>query len=84
MKLAQVSINRPVTTIMGVLSIIVLGLLSVKRLPLVFFPEINSPYLRISIPYQSSSPEEVERQITRPVEEVMGTLPGIKSINSTS
>ena len=84
MKLAQASINRPVTTIMGVLSIIVLGLLSVKRLPLVFFPEINSPYLRISIPYQSSSPEEVERQITRPVEEIMGTLPGIKSINSTS
>jgi hydrophobic/amphiphilic exporter-1 (mainly G- bacteria), HAE1 family len=84
MKLAQASINRPVTTVMGVLSIVVLGLLSVKRLPLVFFPDINSPNLRISIPYQSSNPEEVDRLITRPVEEIMGTLPGLKSLNSTS
>ncbi|MBN2289971.1 MAG: efflux RND transporter permease subunit [Candidatus Glassbacteria bacterium] len=84
MKLAQVSIKRPVTTIMGVLSIVVLGLLSVKRLPLVFFPDISSPYLRIHIPYQSSSPEEVEMLITRPVEEIMGTLPGLKAINSNS
>jgi len=84
MKLAEVSIKRPVTTIMGVLSIIVLGFLSVKRLPLVFFPDINNPYLRIYFTYQGSSPEEVERLITRPVEEIIGTLPGLKSISSTS
>ncbi|MEA2064169.1 MAG: efflux RND transporter permease subunit [Gemmatimonadota bacterium] len=84
MQLAEISIKRPVSTTMVILSIIVLGFLSLSRLPLVFFPDITRPYLRIQVPYQGSNPEEVERLITRPIEEVMGTLPGLKSMSSTS
>ena len=84
MKISEFSINRPVTTTMAVLSLIVLGLLSLDRIPLIFLPDINRPYLRVHVSYDGSNPEEVERLITRPIEEIMGTVPGIKTINSRS
>jgi len=84
MKISEFAINKPVTTVMVCLSVIVLGLLSLGRIPLIFLPDINRPNLRVYVPYQSSNPEEVERLITRPVEEIMGTVPGVKSISSNS
>ena len=84
MKISEFAINRPVTTTMAVLSVIVLGLLSLSRIPLVFLPDISRPYLRVHVSYQGSNPEEVERLITRPIEEIMGTVPGIKTISSNS
>jgi len=84
MKISEFAINRPVTTTMAVLSVIVLGLLSLSRIPLIFLPDINRPYLRVHVSYQGSNPEEVERLITRPIEEIMGTVPGIKTISSNS
>src|SRR3989304_2578282 len=84
MKISEYAINNPVTTTMATLSVIVLGLLSLSRIPLIFLPDINRPFLRIQANYQGSNPEEVERLITRPIEEVMGTVSGLKSINSNS
>jgi len=84
MKLSEFAVNRPVTTTMLILSTIVLGLLSVNRIPLVFLPDINRPNLRIFTSYQGSNPEEIERLITRPLEEIMGTVPGLKSMQSNS
>ena len=69
---------------MAVLSVIVLGLLSLNRIPLIFLPDISRPYLRVHASYQGSNPEELERLITRPIEEIMGTVPGIKMISSNS
>jgi len=84
MNLSAFAINRPVTTTMAVLSVIVLGLISLQRLPLIFLPDVNRPYLRVFVSYQGSNPEEVERLITRPIEEIMGTVPGLKAISSNS
>ncbi|MCE5270614.1 efflux RND transporter permease subunit [bacterium] len=84
MKLSEFAVNRPVTTSMMILSIVVLGLLSVNRIPLVFLPDVNRPNLRIYTSYQGSNPEEIERLITRPIEEIMGTVPGLKSMMSNS
>ncbi|MFH1069871.1 MAG: efflux RND transporter permease subunit, partial [Candidatus Glassbacteria bacterium] len=47
-------------------------------------PDISRPFLRVSVPYQGSNPEEVERLITRNVEEIMGTVPGLRSMHSNS
>ncbi len=80
MKISEYAINNPVTTTMTTLSVIVLGLLSLNRIPLIFLPDINRPFLRIQANYQGSNPEEVERLITRPIEEVMGTVPGMKTL----
>lgn len=84
MKISKFALDRPVTTTMAILSVIVLGLLSLNRIPLIFLPDINRPYLRIQASYQGSNPEEIERLITRPLEEVMGTTPGLRSIGSNS
>jgi len=69
---------------MIIVSVIVLGILSLQRLPLAFLPNFSSDDVDINIPYVSSSPEEVERLITRPIEEIMSTLPHLQNISSTS
>ncbi|MCA9743337.1 MAG: efflux RND transporter permease subunit [Deferribacteres bacterium] len=84
MNIAEFSVKKPITMLMVLVSIVVLGFLGLKRLPLTFIPEIESQRLRISVPYQSSSPQEIERNITRPIEEMMGTLPNLEKISSTS
>ena len=75
---------RPVTAVMFFVSLVVIGLLAAFRLPLEQFPDVNVPFVFVSIPYPGSTPQEVERQITRPVEEALSTLPGIKMMNSQS
>ncbi len=84
MKISEFAVNRPVTTTMVVLSMLVLGLLSLGRIPLIFLPDINRPFLRVQASYPGSNPEEVERLVTRPIEEAMGTVPGVRSLNSSS
>jgi HAE1 family hydrophobic/amphiphilic exporter-1 len=81
---AQLAIKRPVTTVMLFLSMVVIGLTASRFLPLEYFPEVDVPVVVMDIPYQGSSPEEVEREITRPAEEVLATLSGIKRLESRS
>ncbi|TVQ30550.1 MAG: efflux RND transporter permease subunit [Wenzhouxiangella sp.] len=84
MSLARLAIRRPVTTGMVFVSLALLGLISLKLLPLEFFPDIDFPGMSVQVPYQGSSPEEVERLITRPLEEVLSTMSGIQRMNSNS
>ena len=81
---AQFALRRPVTIVMVFLSLIAIGLVSVRLLPLEYFPAVDVPFIGIQIPYQGSTPEEVEREITRPVEEVLATISGIKRLDSRS
>jgi HAE1 family hydrophobic/amphiphilic exporter-1 len=84
MNISDFSVKKPITMLMVILSIMVLGLLALKRLPLEFMPSFSSDHVDISVTYVSSSPEEVERLITRPIEEIMGTLPHLENLSSTS
>lgn len=84
MKLSEHSVLRPVTVTMITFSVLVLGFISLQRLPLTLLPEFSSQTLRVSVDYPSSSPEEVERNITRPLEEVLSTLEHMERITSTS
>jgi len=84
MTLAELSLKRPVTAIMFFVSMVAIGLIASFRLPLEQFPSIDAPFLFVQIPYPGSTPAEIERTITRPVEEALATLPGIKRMNSTS
>ena len=81
---ARLAIRRPVTTGMVLVSLVLLGLVSLRLLPLEFFPDIEFPGMLIQAPYQGSTPEEVERLITRPIEDVLSTLSGIQRMNSNS
>lgn len=84
MSLVEFSLRRPVTIVMVFVSLVVVGLLAAIRLPLEFLPEIDAPFVFISIPYAGSTPEEIERTVTRPAEEALATLPGIKRMSSNS
>ena len=65
-------------------SLFVIGLIAALRLPLEAYPDISPPFVDVNIPYTGSTPEEVERTITRPAEEALATLSGIKEMDSTS
>jgi len=84
MKLTEFSLKKPVTTMMIFLACTVIGLLTVRHLPLEFFPNMEYPYVYIHIPYEDSTPDQVERVITKPVEEIIATLSDIKTIESES
>ena len=84
MNLSELSIRRPVTVIMLTLMALALGAISIFKLPLLFMPEISWPSLRVQVDYPSSSPEEVEQDITRPIEDILGTVTELKSMSSSS
>jgi HAE1 family hydrophobic/amphiphilic exporter-1 len=84
MSLTETALKRPVTTLMVFACFIVIGAISSQLLPLEFFPDLDAPFIGIDIPYPGSTPEEIERQITRPAEEVLATISGIKRMSSST
>jgi HAE1 family hydrophobic/amphiphilic exporter-1 len=78
------ALRRPVTTLMAFIALSLIGLIATTLLPLELFPDIRFPGISVNIPYDGSTPEEVEQLITRPAEEAIATLSGIKEIRSTS
>ncbi|WP_199608679.1 efflux RND transporter permease subunit [Flocculibacter collagenilyticus] len=81
---AAFSLRKPITVTMVFLSTLLLGLVSSKLLPLEMWPGVDIPELFINVPYANSTPAEVERLITRPVEEALATISGIKRLRSFS
>ena len=84
MSITEISIKRPVTTIMVFVSLLVVGIIATRLVPIEFFPEITFPGAFVQIPYPNATPSEVEEQISRPIEEVLATISGIERISSFS
>ena len=84
MNLTQTSMRRPVTTLMVFVCMLLIGGLSMRLIPLELFPEFDVPVVFVQVPYPGSTPEEVERQITRPAEEALATISDVKRMRSTS
>ena len=84
MRLARFAVYHPVTTCMALAGLLVLGAISIPRVPLAFLPEVDIPFIWVWIPYPNSNPQQVERMITRPIEEALATMGGVKSIRSSS
>ncbi|MDF2178173.1 efflux RND transporter permease subunit [Aliiglaciecola sp. CAU 1673] len=82
--LAEFAIRRPVTVGMFFFSMLLLGLIASRLLPLEKFPGIDIPEMMVVIPYQDATPAEVEKMVTKPVEEALATMSGIKRLSSTS
>ena len=80
----RAAMRRPITTVMVFLAVALIGLVGARLLPLEQFPDVAFPFMGVTIPYPGSTPEEIEEVITRPVEDALATLPGIKEIKSTS
>jgi len=84
MTLAEIALKRPITTIMLFVSCVVFGLLSARLLKLEFFPELDAPFIFVSVPYPGATPKEVEREIVRPLEESLATISGIDNMYTTA
>ncbi len=82
--LVRMAVDRRVTLCMVVLGIFVLGWLSLQRLPLEFLPTFSSSYVSVTAPYPSSSPEEVERLVVRPLEDSLSTINGIETLSASA
>jgi HAE1 family hydrophobic/amphiphilic exporter-1 len=80
--LVRIAVERRVTMMMAVLGVVVLGVLSLNRLPLEFMPSFASSSISVYAPYGSSSPTEVERLVVRPLEDIMSTLNGIERLTA--
>ena len=80
----EFSLARPVTTIVVFVALAMVGLIATRLLPLEKFPDIEFPGIFIQSPYDGSTPEEIERLITRPVEEALATLSGVERMFSSS
>ncbi|KPN20755.1 acriflavin resistance protein [Xanthomonas sp. Mitacek01] len=78
MSIAELSLRRPVTTIMCFISMVVIGLIASVRLPLEALPDISAPFLVVQLPYSGSTPSEAEQNLLRPAEETLATMSGIK------
>jgi len=80
----RLALKRPVTIAMVFVCALVTGMASVRLIPLEMFPAIQFPGIFVQVYYPGSTPEEVEQQITRPLEETLATIGGITRMQSTS
>src|SRR5690606_35615559 len=78
------SLRRPVSVLVATAALLVLGLVSVTRLKLDFLPQMDFPFLGIWVPYPNAVPAQVEKEIARPIEEILATLGGVKRLQSYS
>ena len=84
MSLSAIAVKSPVKIFMLFLSIILLGLISLKRLPTNLFPDIKSPRITAIVTASGLSPEEIERRISEPLERNLVTLKDVSDITSIS
>lgn len=84
MKLAEVSVKRPVTIIMVMLIIILLGSISLSRLPIDLLPKMDIPVSIVVTEYAGVGPQEIEKIITNPMEGAVATVENIDTVSSTT
>src|SRR5215510_8496771 len=84
MWISDVSIKRPVFATMFIVSFMVLGIVSMTRLGIDLFPDVSFPFVNISVVYPGASPEEVETLVTKPVEDAVAGINGVKRVQSRS
>ncbi|OCS87499.1 efflux RND transporter permease subunit [Caryophanon tenue] len=84
MNISRFSIKRPVFTIVTMLFVIILGVVSLLKIPITLIPELNPPIAVVVTSYPGASPQEVNEKVTKPLEASLATLPGIKRLQSTS
>ncbi len=83
-KLPQAAVARPVTFIMLALVIVGFGIFGLSRLSLNLYPDVNFPTITVYTTYEGVAPEDIETLITRPIEELVGSVSGLRRVRSLS
>jgi HAE1 family hydrophobic/amphiphilic exporter-1 len=84
MKIAEVCVRRPVFATMLIAVFVVLGLFSYTTLGVDLFPKVDLPTVTVQTRLPGASPEEIESQVTKPIEEVINTISNIEELRSTT
>jgi HAE1 family hydrophobic/amphiphilic exporter-1 len=84
MNLSRFSIQRPVTVFMLAIAVLIFGFVSLPKLAVELYPELNLPVAVVVTTVEGSTPAEVEKLVTRPIEEALGTVPNVQKIMSNS
>ncbi len=82
--MAKFSVKKPLTVFVAVIAVLVLGVVAYFRMTPDLLPNMDFPYVMIMTTYPGASPEKVEMEITKPMEQSMSTLEHIKEVTSTS
>jgi HAE1 family hydrophobic/amphiphilic exporter-1 len=81
---ARFAVRHPVTVLMGMLAVLVLGMLSWRQLRVDLLPDISFPVISVVTIYPGAGPEEVEQYVTKPIEEQCGLVKNLKHLSSVS
>ncbi|MFW6134425.1 MAG: efflux RND transporter permease subunit [Elusimicrobiota bacterium] len=84
MKITELAVKRPVTTVMFFVAIIIMGTISLLKTPRELLPSLVYPQVTIVTVYENATPEEMERMVTKIVEEAIGTVNNLKRVHSIS
>lgn len=84
MKLYESAVKKPIMTIIIFIGVIVLGIFSLQSLSIDLLPKVDMNVLMVVTNYQGASAEEIENNVTRPLENVLNTVTDLKDITSTS
>lgn len=80
--LAKFSVKKPMTVFVAVILVVLLGVVAFTRMTPDLLPNIDLPYVVIVTSYPGASPEQVETEVTRPIEQSVATLDNIADIES--
>ncbi|MBN1911611.1 MAG: efflux RND transporter permease subunit [Pirellulales bacterium] len=84
MKIAEVSIRRPILASMSMLALVVFGVVSFRSIGVDLFPDVEIPVVTVTVPYPGADPETVETEVVDKIEESVNTISGIKTLRSES
>ncbi len=84
MNIAKVSVTRPVAVTMRIAALVLLGWVCLQRLPVDLLPRVDIPTVAITVEWPNTSPNEMETQIARPLEQAVATVQGMDLVSSTS
>lgn len=84
MNIVDIAVKRPVTIWMFTFAIILFGMVSLSRLAINLLPELSYPTLTIRTDYIGAAPGEIEQLVSKPIEETIGVVKGVRTVTSTS
>ena len=84
MKLTQIAVDNPVFATMMMVALLVMGLFSYRQLGIDQFPNVDFPIVVVTTDYPGASPETVESEISRKIEESVNAIAGLKTLTSRS
>ena len=80
MVISDFAIKRPLITVVTMLALVIFGLFSLFKLKTDEFPDVAPPYVTVGIPYPGASPDVVEKQLLKPVEDQLSSIPDVKQV----